>query len=89
MKFYAYKKREAEKVVAILRGGWGWGERGRKRFEVVLTRELEVLAILMTGCKTFPPFKRGARKVLPCLERVAQKVLDLRFSNFVAPPPRN
>ena len=58
MKFYAYKKREAEKVVAMLRGGGGG--RGRTSFEVVLTLELEVLAILMTGCKTFPPFKRGA-----------------------------
>ena len=41
MKFYPYKKRGgAEKVVAMLKGGGG-------SFEVVLTRGLEVLAILM------------------------------------------
>ena len=32
---------------------------GTTCFEVVLTRELEVLAILMEGRKKFPPFKRG------------------------------
>ena len=42
---------------------------GTKSFEVVLTWELEVLAILMGGGrKKFPPFKRGVQKVLPCLE---------------------
>ena len=32
---------------------------GHKKFGVVLTQELEVLAILMGGRKRFPPFKRG------------------------------
>ena len=38
---------------------------GTQSFEVVLTRELEVLATVMGGgCKRFPPFKRGgAQKV--------------------------
>ena len=50
----------------MLKGGGG-----TPNFEVVLTRELEVLAIVMGGRKMFPPFKRGrgvAHKVLPCLE---------------------
>ena len=36
---------------------------------MVLTQELEALAILIWGgeCKRFPPFKRGAQKVLPSL----------------------
>ena len=43
---------------------------------VVLTWELEVLAIFKEGRKKFPPLKRGggAQKVLPCLEWGAQKV---------------
>ena len=44
--------------------------RGTTSFEVVLTRELEVLAIVMGGGvrKKCPPFKRGGgHKVLPCL----------------------
>ena len=60
-----------------------------KRFEVVLTQELEVLAILMGGgTKSFHPLKVGAQKFLPCLEggRGVQKNLDPRFSHFVAPP---
>ena len=32
---------------------------GGGSLEAVLTRELEFLAILMRGCKKFPPFKRG------------------------------
>ena len=46
--------------------------------------------------KKFPLFKRGALKVLPCLERaggggggLAPTVLDLRFSYFVVPPLSN
>ena len=39
------------------------------------------------GTKSFQPFKGGAQKVLPCLEVGAQKVLDPRFSHFVAPLP--
>ena len=67
MKFYPYKKGQAEKVLAMLK----WGGGGTKTFEVGLTRELEVLAIVMGGgCKKFPPFpkcfhplKGGAQKV--------------------------
>ena len=34
---------------------------GTKCFEVVLTQKLEVLAILMGGCKRFPPLKKAHR----------------------------
>ena len=40
-----------------------------KSFEVVLTRELEVLAIVMGEGGGFHPLKGGVQKVLPCLER--------------------
>ena len=64
----------------MLKGG------GTKRLEIVLTQELEVLAILMGGGrKQFKPFKMGARKVLPCLEEGGRKVLEPRFFHFVAP----
>ena len=38
-------------------------------FEVVLIWELEVLAIVMGGCKKFPPFKGGGgpKKLYPVL----------------------
>ena len=39
-------------LLAMLKGG------AQKAFGVVLTQELEVLAILTTW-RTFPPFKRG------------------------------
>ena len=52
---------------------------GTISFEVVLTRELEVLAIAMWGAKSFHPLKGGTQKVLPCLEGGLQKVSDLRF----------
>ena len=56
MKFYPYNKngRGAEKVLAMLKGG-------HTSFEVpvVLTRELEVLAILIWGHKECPSFRRG------------------------------
>ena len=55
MKFYPYKRGggERKKVLAVLKGG------GTKSFEVVLTWELEVLAIAMGGGgrKMFPSFK--------------------------------
>ena len=52
-KFYPYKKGEgAEKISAMLKGG-------TTSFEVVLTRELEVLAILKGGAKSFHPLKGG------------------------------
>ena len=43
---------------------------GTKSFEVVLTRKLEVLIIVMQrgGSKGFHPLKGGAQKALPCLE---------------------
>ena len=54
MKFYPYKK-------VFFNHAEGGG--GTKSFEVVLTRELEVLAIVMGGGrKKFPPFKRGGTK---------------------------
>ena len=83
------KRGGGRKSFSHAKGGGG----GINSFEVVLTRELEVLAIAMGGggCKKFPPFKRGggAQIVLPCLEEEAQKVSDPRFSHFVAPPPHN
>ena len=53
----------SEKVLAMLKGG-------TKRFEVVLTWELKVLAIVMGGggAKSVHPLKGGVQKVLPCLE---------------------
>ena len=51
MKFYPYEKGGGE-VQVMLKGGGGTNS-----FEVVLTRELEVLAILIGGGGTFPPFK--------------------------------
>ena len=57
----------AEKVLAMLKGGI-------TSFEVVLTWQLEVLAIVIGGRK-----KRGG----------AQKVSDQRFSHFVASRHRN
>ena len=62
MKFYNLQK-GVENVLAMLKGD-------TKGFEVVSTLELEVLAILMVGCKTFPAFKRGTGKLLCCLEGV-------------------
>ena len=46
----------AEKVLAMLKGG------GTNNFEVVLTQELEVSAIVMGACKKFPTFKKGGAK---------------------------
>ena len=60
--------------------------------EIVLTLELEVLAIVFGGgggAKSFHPLKGEAQKVLPCLAGGGggtQTVLDLRFCHFVAPP---
>ena len=49
------RKGGTEKVLAMLKGGGG----GIKRFGVVLTRELEVLAILKGGVKRFHSLKGG------------------------------
>ena len=63
------------------------GEGGTKSYKVVLTRELEVLAIMMGGggAKNFNPLKGRMQNVLPCLEGGGQKVSDPRFSLFVDP----
>ena len=62
------KRGGAKKVLAMLKGD-------TKCFEVVLTRDLEVLAIVMGGGKMFSPFKRGSAQVLPCLD--AKKVFPM------------
>ena len=62
---------EADMILAMLQGG-------TTSFGVVLTRELEVLAILNVGPKTFYPVLRGWR----------QKVSDPLFSRSVAPSPQ-
>ena len=41
---------------------------GTTSFEVVLTQELEVLAILKEGAKGFNPLKKGAQNDLLCPE---------------------
>ena len=67
MKFYPYKNGGTNSF-SHAEGGGG----GTQSFEVVLTQELEVLAILMEvgggGHQKFPSFKRGARKIVVCLE---------------------
>ena len=89
VKFYPYKKGGGGIVFSHSEG------RSTTSFEVVLTRELEVLAIVMGvggGHKTFPPFKRGGghKKFYSILRWGGQTFLDSRFSHYVAtPPPRN
>ena len=66
-------------------GGGG----GLTSFEVDLTRELEFLTILLGGgTKSFHLLKEGVAKgfTLSC-GGGGQKVLDPRFSHFVAYPP--
>ena len=58
------------------------GGGGTTCFGEVFTQKLEVLVILKGGRKTFPLFKEGAKRVLPCLEGGTQKVSDLRFSHL-------
>ena len=74
-------------------GGGGYktgveGGGGTTSFEVVLTWELEVLAIVMGGGrKKCPPFKRGAyKKVLTCYEGGAKSFGPAIFP-FCSPPP--
>ena len=56
MKFYPYKKGGGGEKVGMLKGG-------TQSFEVVLTRELEVLAIVMGGTTSIHPLKgEGVRK---------------------------
>ena len=68
MKFYPYERGGAENVLAMLKAE---ETGGTKSFKVVLTQELEVLAIVMGGggAKSFHPLKGGGTKSLPCLER--------------------
>ena len=76
-------KRGAEKALAMLKGVAG----GTTSVEVVLTRELEVLAILMEeGTKSFHLLKGATRKDLPCLEGERKKFLTRDFP-FCSPPP--
>ena len=69
----------------MLKGGGG----GTTSFEVFLTQELEVLAILMGGgLKRYAPFKMGARNDFYLVLRgECKKFLDQRFSPFDPPPP--
>ena len=57
----------------------GRGGGAQTGFEILLTQELEVLAIVMAGGrkKCYPVFRGGGG---------AQNVSDPRFSYFVAPP---
>ena len=70
MESFTPMKRGGGKSFSRAEGGGGGGT---KRFEVVLTRELEVLTIVIGGCKKFPPFKRWAQKVFHCLEGGGRK----------------
>ena len=81
--FYPYEKEGRKK---------GHAEGGTKCFRVVLTQDLEVLAILKAGVqKTFHLLKRGGgggggERFYIVLTGV-RKVSDPRFFYFVAPPP--
>ena len=74
-------------------GGYKTGGGGHVKFWGSFSAVALSFSHIEGGPENFPLFKRGgARKVLPCLEGGgggAQKVLDPRFSHFVAPPPRN
>ena len=83
MKFLTQRKGGggAEKVLAMLKGG-------TTSFGVWL----EELTILKGGGrKTLPLFKREVKSFTLAWGGGGggQKVLNLRFSHFVAPPPRN
>ena len=58
-------------------------------FGVVLTWVLEVLTILEGGSKGFKSLKGGRKKSNSVFMEGDVKVSDMRFSHFVAPPPRN
>ena len=79
------KEKGGGNVLAMLKGG-------TTCFEIVLTWECEVLAIVMGGHTMFPLFKSGGggagrTKFYPVLRRGgAQKVSNPRFCHFVAPP---
>ena len=85
---------ELQKGRGAIRFGHAEGGGGTTSFEVVLTRELEVLAIVIGGCKKFPfhPLKGGGggrNKFYPVLRGGGggvQTVLDPRFFHVVNPP---
>ena len=68
----------------MLRGGGG-----TTSYDVVLTQELEVLAIVVGGgsAKGFHPLIGGSKRFIPVLRGGVQKVSDQRSSHVVAPPP--
>ena len=80
MKFYPFKKRGAEELLAMLKGG-------HKKFWGSFYPVVRSFSHIEGGRKMFPLFKKGPQKVLPCLDGGAQKVSDTHFSHFVAPPP--
>ena len=87
MKFYPYiNGGGGGKGFSHAEGGGG----GTKCFGVVLTQELEVLAILNGGVKCSHPLKKklgGRKRFYPVLRwEGGQKVSELRFSHFVTPP---
>ena len=66
------------------------GRWGAKSVGIVLTRELEFLAIRKMGGKHFHPLKGKHKKLYPVFWGVGggtQTGLEPRFSYFVAPPP--
>ena len=70
-----------EQVLGMLKRGGG----GTTSFEVVLTWELEVLAIVMGGTKSFHPW--GRKKFYSVLRGGAKGFGPTQFSHFVAPLP--
>ena len=52
----------------MLKGGGGTTNYIQQRFCKVFTWQLEVLAILKGGAKSFHSFKGGVRTILPCPE---------------------
>ena len=94
----------ASEVLTLQKKGGGGGaesfsyaEEGRggvgdtKGLEVVFTREVEVLAILLAGSEQLPPLKSVCVGGSFSLEGGGewQHVLDPQFSHYVAPPPCN
>ena len=83
MKFYPYEKGGGvDKVLAILKGG-------HKKFWGSFYAVARSFSHIVGGHIKFPLFKRGGgrEKFYPVLRGGSQKVLNLRFSHFVDPPP--
>ena len=73
MKCYSYENEGGgRKSCSHAEGGVTQG------FEVVLTQEIEVLAILMGCRKMFPSFKRGGHKKFYPVSRVGSKMFRTR-----------